>query len=139
MSFPAGFPGGIVVKNPPVNAGDTRDPWVWKIPWRKKWQPTPLFLDGKSHGQRNLVGYSQCGCRESAKQQQGMSHQSPCYGPAINLSLFQSQTFWYCLASLYIGHTDLHLLKILYCSYRFFFIKYSNKNCLIIEVGSRSL
>ena len=34
------------------------DPWVGKIPWRRKWQPTPVFLPGESHGQRNLVGCS---------------------------------------------------------------------------------
>ena len=34
------------------------NPWVGKIPWRRKWQPTPLFLPGKSHGQGGLVGYS---------------------------------------------------------------------------------
>ena len=34
------------------------DPWVGKIPWRRKWQPTPVFLPEKSHGQRSLVGYS---------------------------------------------------------------------------------
>ena len=43
------------VKNLPVNAGDTRDvgsnPWVVKILWRRKWQPTPVFLPGKPHGQ----------------------------------------------------------------------------------------
>ena len=33
------------------------DPWVRTFPWRRKWQPTPVFLSGKSHGQRNLVGY----------------------------------------------------------------------------------
>ena len=33
-------------------------PWVGKIPWRRKWQPSPVFLPGKSHGQRSLVGYS---------------------------------------------------------------------------------
>ena len=32
--------------------------WVGKIPWRRKWQPTPVFLPGESHGQRNLVDYS---------------------------------------------------------------------------------
>ena len=37
------------------------DPWVRKIPWRRTWQPTPLFLPGKSHGQRSLAGYSPCG------------------------------------------------------------------------------
>ena len=34
------------------------DPWVGKIPWRRKWQPTAVFLPGKSHGQRSLEGYS---------------------------------------------------------------------------------
>ena len=41
------------------------DPWVGKIPWRRKWQPTPVFLPGKSHGQRSLVGYSPWGHKES--------------------------------------------------------------------------
>jgi len=34
------------------------------IPWRKQWQPTPIFLPGKFHGQRSLVGYSSEGCKE---------------------------------------------------------------------------
>ena len=34
------------------------NPWVGKIPWRKKWQPTPMFWPGESHGQRGLLGYS---------------------------------------------------------------------------------
>ena len=33
-------------------------PWSRKIPWKRKWQPTPVFLPGKSHGQRSLKGYS---------------------------------------------------------------------------------
>ena len=36
-------------------------PWLGKISWRRKWQPTPVFLPGKSHGWRNLVGYSSWG------------------------------------------------------------------------------
>ena len=50
-----------MVKNLPADTGDTRcefDPWVRKIPWRRKWQPAPIFLPRKSHGQRSLVGYS---------------------------------------------------------------------------------
>ena len=43
------------------------DPWVGKILWRRKWQPTPGFFPGESHGQRSLVGYSPRGCRESVK------------------------------------------------------------------------
>ena len=53
-----GFSGGSVVKNPPASAGDRFDTWVGKIPWRKKWQPTPVFLPGKSHRQRNMACYS---------------------------------------------------------------------------------
>ena len=41
------------------------DPWVGKTPWRRKWQPTPVFLPGESHGLRSLVGYSPWGCKES--------------------------------------------------------------------------
>ena len=37
------------------------DPWVKKIPWRRKWKSTPVFLPGKSHGQRSLAGYSPWG------------------------------------------------------------------------------
>ena len=38
------------------------DPWVRKIPWRRKWPPTPVFLPGKSHGQRNLTATVYRGC-----------------------------------------------------------------------------
>ena len=41
------------------------DPWVRKIPWRMKLQPIPVFMSGKSHGQRSLVGYSPWGHKES--------------------------------------------------------------------------
>ena len=53
-----------VVKNQPGNAGDIRhkfSPWVGKIPWRRAWQPTPVFLPGESHGQRRLAGYNPWG------------------------------------------------------------------------------
>ena len=41
------------------------DPWVGTIPWRRAWQPTPVFLPGESHGQRSLAGCSPWGCKES--------------------------------------------------------------------------
>ena len=54
-----GFPDDAMVKNPPAQSRRFRfDLWVGKIPWRKKWQQTPVFLPGKSQGQRSLVGYS---------------------------------------------------------------------------------
>jgi len=37
------------------------NPWVRKIPWRREWLPTPVFLPGESHGQRSLAGYSPWG------------------------------------------------------------------------------
>ena len=55
-------------KNLHASVGDMRlgfDPWVRKIPWRRTWQPTPVFLPGESHGQRSLVNYSPWGCKES--------------------------------------------------------------------------
>ena len=62
-------PHGSEVKNAPNNAGDTFDPWVEKIPWRRKEQPTTIFLPGKPHGQRSLAGYSSWGHRESEETQ----------------------------------------------------------------------
>ena len=41
------------------------DPWVGKIPWRRKWQPAPVVLPGESHGQRRLLGDSPKGLKES--------------------------------------------------------------------------
>ena len=58
-----------MVKNLPANAGAARDsgwdPWMRKSLWRRKWWPTPVFLTGKSHGQRILGGYSPRGHKES--------------------------------------------------------------------------
>ena len=63
-----GFPGGTVVKNPPANVVDAKDtgsvPGSGKLPWRRKWQPIPVFLPGKLHGQ-SLLGYSPQGQKES--------------------------------------------------------------------------
>ena len=57
-----GFPGGTSGKESACQCRRCKrrgfDPWVGKIPWRRAWQPTPVFLPGKSHGQRSLVGYS---------------------------------------------------------------------------------
>ena len=52
------------------------DPWVGKSPCRRKWQPTPVFLPGKSHGQRSLVGDSPWGRKESdTTEQAGRTHE----------------------------------------------------------------
>ena len=60
-----GFPSGSVVKKKKKNLPAMQvtyrrlkfNPWVGKIPWRRTWQPTPVFLPGESHEQRSLAGY----------------------------------------------------------------------------------
>ena len=54
------------------------DPWVGKIRWRRKWQPTPVFLPGESHGQRSLVGYSPWGWKESDMTEHACMHSHTC-------------------------------------------------------------
>ena len=64
ITIPAGFPGG---------SGDSLpakwETWVqslgWKDPWKKEWQPTPVYLPGEFQGQKSLVSYSPWGCTES--------------------------------------------------------------------------
>ena len=69
LSKRAGFPGGTSGKEPTYQCRRLKrrwfDPWVGKIPWRRAWQPTPVFLPGESHGQRSLAGYSPWGHKES--------------------------------------------------------------------------
>ena len=50
-----------MVKNLPTSGRLRFNSWVRKIPWRRKWLPTPVFLPGESHGQRSLAGYSPWG------------------------------------------------------------------------------
>ena len=62
-------PGGTSSKEPACQCRRRKkpgfDPWVGKMPWRRAWQPTPVFLPGESHGQRSLVGCSPWGHEES--------------------------------------------------------------------------
>ena len=66
------------VKNPPALWEIQSSPRVGKIPWRREWQPTPVFLPGEFHGQRSLAGYSPWGHKESHTTEQ------------LTLSLFHS-------------------------------------------------
>ena len=59
------FPGGSDGKDSACNRQPRFDPWVGKIPWKRKWQPIPVFLLGESHGWRSLVGHSPRGRKES--------------------------------------------------------------------------
>ena len=59
-----------MVKNLPAMRRPGLDPWVGKIPWRRVWQPSPVFLPGNPHGQRSPVGYNPWGHKESDMTQQ---------------------------------------------------------------------
>ena len=58
------------VKNPPAMQETQVDPWVGKIPWRRKWLPTPAFFPGESHGQRSLAGNSPWSCKRVGRDQE---------------------------------------------------------------------
>ena len=78
--FVLGFPSGSAVKNLPVKqTEETLEmqfiPQVGKMPWRRKWEPTPVILPGESYGQRSLAGYSPWGCKESDTTEQ-LTHTS---------------------------------------------------------------
>ena len=61
-----GFPDGSVGKESACDSGDLRfSSWIRKLPWRREWQPTPVFLPGESCGQKSLVDYSSWGCKDS--------------------------------------------------------------------------
>ena len=59
----------LVLGNLPANAGHLKrhgfDPWVRRIPWRRAWQPSPVFLPGESHCQKSLMDYDPWGHKES--------------------------------------------------------------------------
>ena len=89
------------------------DPWVGKNPWRKKWQPTPVFLPGNSHGQRSLVGYSPWGRKRvghhlATKQQQQTTHCTQTSACSQGWSS-QLQTFFFFFIS-------WRLITLQYCS-----------------------
>ena len=54
----------VTIKNLPAMQEAGFNPWIRKIPWRKEWQPPPVFLPGEFHGQRGLVGLKFLGAKE---------------------------------------------------------------------------
>ena len=65
VSCEMGFLGGSAGKESACDAGDANSiPGLERFPWRREWQPTPVFLPGEFHRQRNLAGYSPWGHRK---------------------------------------------------------------------------
>ena len=85
-----GFPGGSEGKASACNAGDLGlIPGSGRSPWRRKWQPTPVLLPGKSNGQRNLVDYSPWDRKDSDMTEQLHFH---FHLTSINSSMFQDSS-----------------------------------------------
>ena len=108
------FPGGSVVKEPACQS--RRCTWnscIWKIPWRKKCQLTPVFLPGESHGQRSLVGYNPWGCKELGTTEHTHTHthitQNLSSQPFLSVTFSNVKVF----ALLYIQPLELfHFAKL---------------------------
>ena len=78
----------LVVKNPISKAERLKrlrfEHWVRTIRWRRKWQPTPVFLPGKEQGQRSLVGYSAQGCRGGHNWATEQAHTHPAVAKTLS-------------------------------------------------------
>ena len=85
------------MKNLPANAGNGFNLWVGKILWRRKWQTTPVFLPGKSHGQRTLAGYSPWGLKRvrgmvrGGRREEGSGWGTHVYLWRIHVDIWQNQ------------------------------------------------
>ena len=90
--------------------------WIGKIPWRRKWQPTPVFLPGKSHGLRSLVGYSPRGRKESDTTERLHFH----FHTSIDKNHVIQVTWRLCDFSLYKTQffKSLHNISMLICQYQ---------------------
>ena len=78
-----------MVRNPPATQETWVRSWVGKIPWRRKWLPTPVFLPGESHGQRRLAGKSPWGHKEADTTEQlthSLSGQGKCLCIHVHLT-----------------------------------------------------
>ena len=92
----SGFPGGTSGKDPVCQCRRLKkpgfNPWIGKIPWRRAWRPTPVFLPRESLGQRNLVGCRPRGHKESNMTEATQHARSPgCQGP-VTLSALMGLT-----------------------------------------------
>ena len=118
-----GFSSGSAGKDSPCQCRQCKrhgfDTWVGKIPWRRKWQPTPVFLPGKFHGQRSLAVYSPWGRRVehnwAHRPAQNQNHRAikvlgwTGYTDTVNSQVVEMLTFpWY------IHHPFTNLKKNVY-------------------------
>ena len=112
-----GCPGGAVVKKPRASAGDAGNvsliPGSGRFPWSGKWQPTLVFLSGKFHGQRSLVGYSPEVCKESNTRCLNSPTGNACIHLRLIAQALNSAPFIHLLVSSSIHHCSFDLFRIL--------------------------
>ena len=118
-----GSPSGSAGKEPACQCRRCKrhglNPWVRKIPWRKKWQPTPVFLPGKFHGQRSLVGYSPWGGSQGVRCNEVQAH-TPFYKTCFkSFPQYLSSQIW---LPPWPRHSAFALFIWLFISIKFFFV-----------------
>ena len=107
------------------------NPWVGKSPWRRKWQPTPVFLPGESHGWRSLGGYSPRGRKESDTTERLYSL-TQSYGGSLvcNFSLFSC-----CFKnSLFLSFDNYNMSWCSLFGFNLFGILFGSR-CLVLSQG----
>ena len=89
----------------------------WEDPWGRKWQPTPVFLPGESHGQRSLAGYSSWGCKSCTRLSDYITKPAPNVINAAWLSKTTPCCFFFCISSLKkkkaFGKTDEKIVVLI--------------------------
>ena len=98
VTVSAVFPGGASGKESACQCRRCKrcrfDPWVGKMPCSRKWQVTAVFLPGKSHGQRSLVGYCPWGHKELDMTERACTHTRYIYVHIVHLWLCQHHSMW---------------------------------------------
>ena len=117
------YSGGSDSKESSCNVGDPVLIPV-KIPWRREWLPTPVFLPGEFHRQRSLEGYSPWGHKELDTVEQltlSLSWFPVLYGKSLSLMNFMYSSSFFCMSNipLYMCTHTLHLLKPVICWWMF--------------------
>ena len=115
----SGLPWWLSGKESPCQCRRHRlDPWVRKIPWRRKWQPIPVFLPRISHGQRRLAGYSPWDCKELDMTEQ-LTH---VYSGNVFLTVFGLHSAYYFVIFLFFCQETWceHNFALIYSSMIYF-------------------
>ena len=137
-----GFPGGTSSKESTRQCRRCNrcgfDPWVGKIPWRREWQPTPVFFPGESHEQRSLANYSAL-CRKESDTTEDLTHTThkACITRVIVCVFFVTcfystlcfwQSFRFIHFRYYVNSTVDEYSPI----YPFYFLLFPNLSCVLL-------